>query len=168
MILEGLWKFKFGDKKEWKDPDFDDTDWDFKMVPSFWNSKRFNIKDFYNAKWGDYSYGWYRKELKIPGKFRGKELSLVLGKIDDFDQVYLNGRFIGETNDGRRFGSSESYQERRVYELPQEYLNESGWNILSVRVTDMGGDAGIYAGPIGIVERDKVNEFLDWGWFEKR
>ena len=85
---------------------------------------------------------------------------LVLGKIDDFDEVYLNGKLIGVTNDGLPFGRSGSWQQTRVYPLPPEYLNEDGENVIAVRVTDVGDRAGIYQGPIGIVEQSSLGQFV--------
>jgi hypothetical protein len=43
-------------------------------------------------------------DLKLIEK--DEEIVLLLGKIDDFDRAYLNGKKIGKTYDGERFGSS--------------------------------------------------------------
>lgn len=164
LILEGVWQFEYGDNSEWKEVDFDDSNWGHKMVPAFWTTKHMDIKDYYDAKWGtDLKYGWYRKVFRLPGKLDGAELSLVLGRIDDFDEVYINGNLIGETNDGKGFGASRSFREMRVYRIPAAFLKNRSANVIAVRVADMGGEAGIYEGPIGIVESSKVDEFLEWG-----
>ena len=36
--LSGYWKFSVGDKLEWADPDFNDTNWDEIRVPDSWES----------------------------------------------------------------------------------------------------------------------------------
>ena len=40
-------------------------------------------------------YGWYRKHFKTTHSIDGKFLLLKMGTIDDADEVYVNGRFIG-------------------------------------------------------------------------
>ena len=65
--------------------------------------------------------------------------------------TYVNGVFIGTTKDGRRFGSSNSYSKQRIYKIPQDVLNQNGKNVIAIEVEDIGGDAGIYEGPIGLV-----------------
>ncbi|MGB3464236.1 MAG: beta galactosidase jelly roll domain-containing protein [Cyclobacteriaceae bacterium] len=143
MTLEGLWKFSEGDNMVWKNAEFDDSDWAYLMVPGFWR---------YIGKKNFESYGWYRKSFRLPERLDDKELTIILGLIDDFDEVYLNGRLIGRTNDYRDFGHSQSYRKLRIYPVPDEVINYEGDNILSVRIKDLGGEAGIYKGPLVIVE----------------
>ncbi len=152
MILAGLWKFRIDRDRDWTDPDYDDTDWEDVIVPGFWRGmKKFRMRDF----------ATYRKTFRLPSYLQDVEdLVIVLGKIDDFDKVYLNGHLIGFTNDGRPFGASNSYTATRVYGLDEKYLNRYGDNVITVEVEDMGGDAGIYEGPIGISTMDDFREFI--------
>lgn len=154
MQLGGIWKIRDGDRDEWKDPFYDDGDWQDAMVPNFWRS----LKKFRPNR----GVAWYRKEFTLPPNLRDEEeLVVVLGKIDDFDKTYLNGHLIGFTNDNRRYGSSNSWQEYRIYVLLDRYLNRDGPNVLSVQVEDMGGNAGIYEGPIGICSIEYYEDFID-------
>ncbi len=155
QLLSGLWKINEGDDEEWKEPWYDDTDWNRIMVPSFLRS----LKKSFRRRSSDI---WYRKEFELNDNLKDEEeLVLVLGRIDDFDKTYLNGKLIGFTKDNRPYGSSGSYREYRVYVLLNEYLNREGKNVLSVRVEDLGGEAGIYEGPIGIVPIDDYERFID-------
>ncbi|WP_052323343.1 beta galactosidase jelly roll domain-containing protein [Flexithrix dorotheae] len=148
--LEGIWSFKKGDNHEYKNYIYDDHDWDNVMVPLLWE---FQIGRHYDG------YGWYRKKFYLPKGLKDKELILVLGKIDDFDQTYVNGNFIGSTNDFRSFGKSTSYSKLRAYAIKTEFLKEEEWNVIAVRVKDIGHNGGIYEGPVGIFTREDYNKF---------
>jgi sialate O-acetylesterase len=78
------------------------------------------------------------------------DLILLLGRIDDFDKTYLNGKLIGQTKDGRPYGDSHSFEELRAYKIPTGLLKTSGVNTIEVFVEDMGNIGGIYEGPVGI------------------
>ncbi len=151
IMLQGLWKFKRGIREEYTYPDYNDSDWDNIIVPGFWHEMKSNIG----------SFGTYRKSFRLPESMSDSEdLILVLGKIDDFDRVFINGKFIGETYDGRRFGSSTSYSQRRAYAIPPEVLNRYGENIITVEVENIGGNAGIYEGPVGITTEYEYRNFI--------
>ncbi len=143
LVLEGVWKIRSGDNSQWKNPDYDDTNWQNIMVPSFIRNMKTSFFD---------DIVWYRKEFALPADLRDEQaLMMILGKIDDFDETYLNGVLIGETNDGRMYGVSNSYDENRIYAIPAGVINRNGINVISVRVKDIRSDVGIYRGPIGIV-----------------
>lgn len=155
MYLSGIWKIREGDREEYKEAELDDDRWTEIMVPSFWRS----LKHKFNPRRG---YAWYRKEFTLSDDLKNvDDLVLVLGRIDDFDKTYLNGHLIGWTNDGRRYGSSNSYREYRIYGLLEKHLNRNGKNVIAVQVEDMGGNAGIYEGPIGICRANEYRRFID-------
>jgi sialate O-acetylesterase len=91
---------------------------------------------------------------------------LLLGKIDDYDETYINGRRIGRTgkpvNDWGRGNLGDHYLELRAYFIPKDYLNYDNFNQIAVRVFDGFIKGGIYEGPVGIVTRKK---YLSW-WEE--
>lgn len=145
MNLEGVWKFTTNYIEGWKELDIDDNDeWDNILVPSLWRSK--------HIKWGKQinSTAWYRKEFYLSDELKGKNLKILMGKIDDFDFVYLNGRLIGSTKDNLNYGESTSYSTPRIYEIDQSEINQDGLNVIAIKVEDIGGNAGIYEGPVGI------------------
>jgi hypothetical protein len=135
--LQGVWSFaysKYGFRPK------EDTEWQNILVPSAW--------EFQGHKYD--GYAWYKRTFKLPPNFTKDDVVLELGKIDDFDKVYVNGKLIGATNDREPFGMSSSYLEDRIYNLPQELLNRAGENTIEVLVEDMGNVGGIYEGIIGI------------------
>ena len=146
--LQGLWKYKIGNDSRWKNKYWNDEDWNDIITPRLWR----NI-----GLWELDGYAWYRKTFFLDDKLKDEELFLVLGRIDDYDETYLNGEFIGKTRDGKRFGISSSWLELRVYKLPTDQLLFNGYNTIAVRVYDMGDKGGIYEGPIGIITRKQLN-----------
>ncbi|WP_421876130.1 beta galactosidase jelly roll domain-containing protein [Marinoscillum sp.] len=150
--LEGNWKFREGDSDAWARIDYEDDHWREIMVPSLWRSlKKANIE----------GTAWYRKTITITTEMLSEEnLLLVMGRIDDFDETYLNGVLIGKTNDRKPFGWSESYRQLRTYSIPKNIVRPGQPNVIAVRVSDIGGDAGIYKGPLCIVPESKLDQVL--------
>jgi len=154
MDLSGRWLFSIGDFSQWSEPRYDDSNWDTIAVPGFWEGQGYQNYD---------GFGWYRLRFNIDPALRNERLILVLGKIDDFDEVYLNGERIGRTGnmpDGWNDADlGNTYREDRVYVLPKEAIRHNAENVLAVRVYDGYLDGGIYEGPIGIITRD---HYLAW------
>lgn len=155
FMLEGIWDFKTNSRRK-----RDSNDWKKTMVPGFWKSMKFN-----HGFKGDFEVirtATYQTQFELPDYLQNeKNLVIVLGKIDDFDEVYLNGVKIGETNDNRPFGNSQSYQQYRVYGLYESSLNRFGLNTVTVEVKDIGGNAGIYEGPIAITTTEYYTLLID-------
>jgi len=105
---------------------------------------------------------WYKRTFVIDSKIidRDEDLVLLLGKIDDFDKTYLNGKLIGRTNDGQPFGQSDSYERLRVYPIPLNLLKKKAPNTIEVLVEDMGNIGGIYEGPVGITTRTAYERYF--------
>lgn len=154
--LQGMWQFHrtWGDK-----PVPDDNDWQKILVPSPWEQQGYPKYD---------GNAWYRRTFTIPESLlqRDEDLVLLMGKVDDFDRTYLNGKLIGKTNDGRPYGRSQSFGKQRVYSIPSGLLRK-GSNTIEVFVVDMGNVGGIYEGPIGITTRTVYERYYksDWSFF---
>jgi hypothetical protein len=147
--LQGIWSFA----TTWNDEKVShENDWRKIMVPMAWEFQGYSKYD---------GYAWYKKTFNIPGNFSGEDLVFVGGKIDDFDRVYLNGKQIGRTNDQKRYGTSNSYQELRVYSIPKDLLKRNGINTIEIFVEDMGNIGGIYEGPIGITTRTHLRFYRE-------
>lgn len=149
MDLEGTWKFSVGDNPSWADVEYIDKAWDYVTVPRSWENDGFVNYD---------GYAWYRKEFIFNNEISEETLLLILGYIDDVDEVYLNGQLIG----GMGVMPPKVMTAHRIlrkYPLPRELLNASGKNVIAVRVFDEYHDGGIYAGPVGIFY-DQDNDLL--------
>jgi len=154
MNLAGKWKFRTGNDRDWGQEKFNDKTWDVITVPAVWESQGYEDYD---------GYGWYRKEFYLPSSLRNEELYICLGKIDDFDVVYVNGEEIGEVYDldkdadYRRRGYE--YNARRIYRIPDGLLNKNTSNTIAVRVYDEQLVGGIYEGPIGLMDEDNYKDY---------
>ncbi len=139
--LPNEWKFKQGDDMAWASPTFNDTDWDTKLSGTNW--KATNTKE--NV------FAWYRVKIVIPSSMKaaaekGHGIKINLGKIDDVDFTYFNGKLIGQT------GSLPpqyitKWDVDRNYVIPENEVLWDKENVVAVRVfsADIVG-IGMYEG----------------------
>lgn len=132
------WKFTTGDSIQFKLPDYNDTHWSTVAVPSQWETQGFPNYD---------GFGWYRVNFSVDKKMLPKELYLLLGKIDDVDETFLNGVSIGSMGKFPPVNES-AWNLQRTYSIPKGILQEK--NTLSIRVYDGGAPGGIIGGLIGL------------------
>ena len=154
LDLSGQWKFHLGDNKQWKSPSFDDGLWPKINVPSEWEHEGYVNYD---------GYAWYRTKFRVPSDLKNQTLYLVLGKIDDYDYVYLNDKLIGNVfeldKDGEYRRKGYEYNARRIYKIPTEALNQNGDNTIAIRVFDGRIRGGIYEGPIGLMTESNCRQY---------
>ncbi len=151
LALDGEWKFSPGDNPAWKEPACDDAAFRPIQVPSAWEHAGFPGLD---------GYGWYRKTFRLDRTYTETTLVLVLGKIDDYDEVFLNGVSIGRSgpvDDPVERAGDRTYSVQRAYNFPASLLRET--NVLAVRVCDTHGDGGIYEGPVGILTQSQFTKY---------
>lgn len=108
---------------KWYDPSYVPKGWRSIYVPGYWEDQ--GIKDLNGVV-------WYRKEITVPATMTGKQGRLFLGRIVDMDEVYINGKKIGQT--------TYLYPQRR-YSIPADIL-QPGKNLVVVRVTNNNGKGG--------------------------
>lgn len=108
---------------KWYDAQFDDSTWKTISLPSRIESSELGSYD---------GIVWYRKTLNIPAEWDGKNLTISLGRLDDRDETYLNGKKIGSVEGG---------QLSREY-VVEGQLVKAGKNSLVVRIQDHGGAGG--------------------------
>jgi len=107
---------------------FRDDAWPEMKLPTYWEQTEVGNFD---------GVVWFRKLIDLPSAWRGKDLTLCLGPIDDIDETYVNGTKVGEhTSDG--FWSID-----RVYKIPGSLSVDSLLQI-AVRVIDLRGGGGIW------------------------
>jgi hypothetical protein len=150
--LQGMWKFKTGDNMEYKNPLYSDNNWRNITVPSFWEDQGYRDYD---------GFAWYRKTFLVTKSFADEKVVIVLGKIDDLDEVYLNGQYVGNPKMIADYDENEGdrYSQFRAYYVSGNLLQMNKYNVISVRVYDHGGEGGIYEGPVGIVKMKKFVNF---------
>jgi len=157
ISLDAGWRFSTGDDPVWASPGFDDSKWDTLFPTKIWEEQGYM---------GYNGFAWYRLKLIIPSSLKEKafikdSVQFLLGKIDDCDQVFLNGALIGEN--GRTIYSNtdpnpEFFKERGKWYLDRKYIlaaNDSRifWdkeNLISVRTFDQNGAGGMFSKPFEI------------------
>ncbi|MCG8578327.1 MAG: hypothetical protein MI866_00320 [Bacteroidales bacterium] len=158
LSLEGRWKFKTGDKNYYKAVAYNDSNWDEIMVPGAWEAQGYDNYD---------GLAWYRKTISLPANLKNEHLVILLGKIDDVDEVYINGELIGQTgeiSDNYFFPYGEAWRALRGYTIPPRLYKNIQTITIAVRVQDQMQTGGIYQGPVGIITMDKYIEY----WNGKR
>lgn len=125
------WKFRTGDNTAFSNPDFDDKAWKTIKVDNFWETQGYPGYD---------GFAWYRCRVVFPSSLKRnndllKAIRLSLGRIDDADETWFNGRKIGET---------DGWDTYRAYLVPFNLIKWDSENVIAIRVNDTGGNGGMY------------------------
>lgn len=133
----------------WKDIIINDKKWPEMKLPGLWESAQLGQLD---------GVVWFRKTIVINNEDAGKSALLELSMIDDNDKTYVNGIEVGATN---------SWNTKRVYQIPSGMLKE-GDNIIAIRVEDTGGGGGIYGEAADMkITIDNHEHSLAGNWYFK-
>jgi hypothetical protein len=157
IFLDGGWKFKTGDDLAWASPTFDDTSWGTINPEKTWESQGFKEYD---------GIAWYRLKTLIRSNLKehageNDSLQILLGKIDDCDQVFLNGQLIGEngvvmqntmppTDAFTKSGDYRNLERRYLLSAKDPRIQWDKENLLAVRCFDHGGAGGMYGKPFEV------------------
>lgn len=147
-------KFKIGDNMAWKETSFDDASWETKKLGTGWGTKdgKENV------------YAWYRIRVFISDSIKaaaefGKGVKINLGKIDDVDFTYLNGKLVGQSGSLPPAYVTQ-WDVKRTYIIPPSEILWNQENIIAVRVfsPDPGG-VGMYEGPYQVAPVQWTDHF---------
>ena len=105
-----------------------------------WHEVEFPHGDFMRIMPGRDVFGWYVHAFDIPKWLSGLDVVMDLGVIDDADETFVNGTFVGST--GRVPGGSVWQKDRR-YRVPAELLLESGNGGTPAVLPSRGRDARV-------------------------
>jgi sialate O-acetylesterase len=142
LKLSGTWRFSVGDDPAWSNPDFDDKSWSRVRAPNVWEDQGY---EGYNG------FAWYRTRFKFPSNKGSENMSISIGRVDDVDEVFVNGVRVGGTG-GFPPDYVSAWNDTRVYVIPKGALRPGKDNVVAVRVYDGGGVGGMTDGRIGIYE----------------
>ena len=140
-------KFHVGDDAAWAGVNVDESAWRNISNATPWTSQGVKCEN---------GFGWYRYHVTIPKSLLEKSdlketVDFNMGKIDDADEVYLNGKLIGKT--GRFPSDPKGYQSQwsapRLYSVKVNsgLIKWDADNVLAVRVYNGGDPGGMFAGP---------------------
>ncbi len=77
---------------------------------------------------------WFSKIITIPESWKDQDLTLSLGRINDYDITWFNGKRVGRGTD---------VGELRLYKIPADIVKK-GENRIVVEVLDIGNVGGLY------------------------
>lgn len=161
------WKFMNGDSLAWVLPDYNDTNWKPIKVGSYWQANGYDIPS---------GYAWYRIKFTLSSDLKKKadldSLLISLGKIDDCDQTFINGKLLGQN--AILISGTDNIPIKNLWELKwarsitRNYtlsINDPRlqWdreNLLAVRVLNMFGMGGLYTSPVNIRMKNKTDYLL--------
>lgn len=134
---------QIGRKKEWPDKigkiikesgtwghgfqnaDYDISAWKTMALPTRWEDAGMEDID---------GVVWFSKEIELADSWKGKDLMLSLGKINDYDFTWFNGQKVGRGID---------VSDLRHYRIPAN-LVKANENRITVEVLDIGASGGLY------------------------
>lgn len=148
------WLFLQGDNPEYASPDFDDSSWKPIRVDRIWEEQDYDPYD---------GFAWYRVKVFIPSRlkknaFLKEGLKIYLGKINNYDQSYINGQLFGINGENQPEDTpidtsfikapTEMWNHPRRYTLRVDdpRIRWDQENVIAVRVYDEGGQGGLWTG----------------------
>lgn len=151
LNLEGIWKINKGDSGQWKEIVCNETNFKTIKVPDYWEANTFKEHD---------GFVWYRRNFICDKSLQEKEMVLVAGKIDDQNDVYINGKKIGgNINPNIQSKNSSEWNTWNVYRINSKLLNNT--NTIAIRVFDGQSWGGIYQSPVGLMTIEDFFKFID-------
>ncbi|MBQ7526833.1 MAG: putative Ig domain-containing protein [Bacteroidaceae bacterium] len=143
-------KFHAGDDMSWAGENVDESGWrDIKNTMT-WTAQGIKIEN---------GFGWYRYHVTIPKSMLEKSdlketVDFNMAKIDDADEVYLNGKLIGKTGSFPKDpnGYHSNWNAQRIYRVKanSSLIKWDADNVIVVRCYNAGDPGGMFAGPIKV------------------
>lgn len=168
VALDSGWKFMKGDHPSYAGVALNDSSWSRIDPNTIWE---------YQGHEGWDGFAWYRIHVVIPASLKkegpyGDSIRFFLGKIDDCDQVFLNGVLIGENGVTAKAGQvpDENFSKvRGIWDSPRRYVLSVTdprilWdkeNLIAVRCFDQGGAGGMFGKHPGI-SLPGIGDYLDF------
>jgi len=121
LSLNGDWKFNWVKDADMRPsdffkPEFDDRGWDIMPVPGMWQLNGYGSPQYVNNGYpwrNDFrsnppevpvknnNVGSYRRIITIPADWKGKEIIARFGSVTSCMYLWVNGRFVGYSEDSK-------------------------------------------------------------------
>lgn len=134
-ILKDRGTFNHG----FQNPDYNIDKWKTMKLPSIWEDTGLELDGIV----------WFSKNVNVPKSWEGEDLILSLGKINDYDITWFNGKRVGRGTD---------VADSRIYKVPSSIV-KIGKNRITVQVLDIGNVGGLY-GPAKDMKLIKKEESI--------
>ena len=156
-----------GDNLDYAAASFDDSGWKNIKVDKIWEEQGYDPYD---------GFAWFRFKVVIPSDLHKQaylqdSLRIFLGKINNFDQTFLNGKIIGingkivpentvlDTAFLKAPMQLWDYERKYVLSVDDPRILWDKENVIAVRVFDQGGQGGLYTGN-QVISMVNIKEYL--------
>ncbi|OYV91926.1 MAG: hypothetical protein B7Z68_10510 [Acidobacteria bacterium 21-70-11] len=140
--LAGEWLFRIGHDPAYASPFREQRNWQRIHVPGPWERQG----------WPEYTgHAWYRLSFVVSSDLAGIDLGLDLGRVGDVDEVFLNGRRIGDSGSFPPHFDKATLA-RRYYLIPQDVVRAGQLNELAIHVYNDSRFGGLL-GPPPVLDR---------------
>jgi len=123
-----------GMTEKWYAVDYDDTHWDTLHAGERWEDQGYPDLD---------GVAWYRKRVNVPADWRGKDVWIKFGAVNDAYVLYLNGERMSTYGD-----SHYSFAGKPSFTRVTEKIRYGKPNLIAVRVDDWGKSGGLWRLPV--------------------
>ena len=121
LSLHGNWKFHWVENADQRptnfyEPTLDDSGWSMMPVPGMWELNGYGDAEYVNSGFAwrghfdqkppqvpvkDNHVGSYRRSLRIPAEWAGKQVVARFGSVTSCLYLYVNGQFVGYSEDSK-------------------------------------------------------------------
>ena len=161
LIELSNWKFSIGDNLGWASPEYNDSAWKPIKVGSTWQQQGYESAD---------GYAWYRIKFSLPSSLKNSAfikdvLLFALGNIEERDQTFLNGKFLGQNANSFAVNVEPLHDLSKLeipYNATRNYTIQVNdprliWdkeNVLAIRVYTSRLAGGLSSSPINVRMKD--------------
>lgn len=148
--LSKNWRFSpdennIGQSEKWYAPNFDDSHWDKIDAGKRWEDQGYPNLD---------SFGWYRKTVDVPLDWKGKDIWIKFGAVNDAYELFVNGESVSS------FGKANiTFAAKPSFTKVSDNLKYGQSNLVAVKVNDWGNSGGLWRLP-AIITTDKTETDL--------
>lgn len=140
LSLPKIARVKVGDDMAWASQSYNDAGWGNIQLGT--SLKDAGVKNI---------YAWFRIKVIIPSSMKalaekGQGIQLQLGKIDDIDQTFFNGKLVGQSGSFPPVYQTQ-WQANRLYIIPVSDVQWDKENLISIRIFSPDAWVGMYEGP---------------------
>lgn len=125
-FIEMAWREDIGEDSGWATLGLDDRAWPEVELPGYVDGELGSFNGIV----------WLRRSFELTDA--GGDAQLLLGRIDDYDTVYINGQRVGRTN----VDQGDGRQIVRLYDVPEGVL-KAGTNIIAIALMDVRSSGGV-------------------------
>ena len=153
------WKFSpdennKGVSEKWQSVHFDDSKWAVIDAGKNWEDQGYPNLD---------SFGWYRKIVDIPVEWKGQDIWIKFGGVNDTYELYINGESVSS------FGNTNiNVASKITITKITKNIKFGETNLVAVKVHDWGNSGGLWRLPVVITTEENPGYVTRKFTFDKK